>query len=304
MSSGSTVDVARPDERAAAFRLIFQHLRSQEQETRVANALRLVNAGELDPASVLVSRDRSRLRGAMVCLPVAGASGLVWPPQTAGSRNRQEVEDRLLQHALGWLRQRGAKLAQALLAADEVHLAGSLMRNGFQHISKLSYLRHDLIEPLGTKVRPTRLSYEPYSRGDRELFHQTLLRTYEGTQDCPEVNGLRSLEEILEGHRAQGVHSAERWWLVREGRDPVGVLLLTEMPEWQALDVSYLGVVPEARRRGSAREMTRQAIQEARLHGGAQLTLAVDARNQPAWNLYCGLGFEVYDEREVYLAIW
>jgi ribosomal protein S18 acetylase RimI-like enzyme len=47
-----------------------------------------------------------------------------------------------------------------------------------------------------------------------------------------------------------------------------------------------------------------KALREARAARVARLTLAVDARNRPAWNLYQKLGFEPYDQREVYLAIW
>jgi len=87
-------------------------------------------------------------------------------------------------------------------------------------------------------------------------------------------------------------------------RQPVGVLLLTAIPEWRAWDVSYLGIVPEARRRGLGRELTRKAIQETRTAGAGQLTLAVDSRNDAASDLYLSVGFERYDQREVYLAIW
>ena len=67
---------------------------------------------------------------------------------------------------------------------------------------------------------------------------------------------------------------------------------------------AYLGIVPEARRHGYGRQLARKAIVEARAAGAAQLTLSVDARNRPAWELYRGLGFESFDQREVYLAIW
>jgi hypothetical protein len=30
----------------------------------------------------------------------------------------------------------------------------------------------------------------------------------------------------------------------------------------------------------------------------------VDARNRPAWDLYCRVGFEPFDQREVFLATW
>jgi ribosomal protein S18 acetylase RimI-like enzyme len=167
----------------------------------------------------------------------------------------------------------------------------------------LWYLRHDLggwDDPLPDKPI---LTYRAY-HANPALFHETLLHSYEETRDCPELNGVRTLEEIIDGHKAQGIHSPDRWWLALDADRPVGVILVTEIPDWQGWDLSYIGVVPEARRRGIGRALTRKVLSEARRAAATQLTLAVDARNRPAWNLYLGLGFEPFDQREVYLAIW
>jgi ribosomal protein S18 acetylase RimI-like enzyme len=295
---------ARPEELAAAFQLIFQHVAPAEQPGRVANALRLIRQGEFDPAAVWVVRRRRQLIGAVVCLPAAGASALIWPPQVRGGNPGPPIEDLLLQSATTWVRNSGAKLGQTLLAPDEAHLAASLERNGFRHVTRLWYLRHGLrLEPQWFAL-PKNLHFEDYQRCAHEVFHQTLLTTYEESQDCPEVNGVRELPEILEGHRAQGNYNPRRWWLVREGDQPVGVLLLAEVPDWQGWDLSYLGVVPQARGRGIGRALARHALRQAHAAGAGQLSLAVDSRNQLAWKLYRGLNFEPFDHREVYLAIW
>jgi ribosomal protein S18 acetylase RimI-like enzyme len=306
MSEPPAVAPARPDEREAAFRLIFRHLSDADQSARLANALRLVEAGELDPAGVLVARGRAgRLLGALVCLPVPGASGLLWPPQAAAGAGREAAEDALVRHAVSWLRGRGARLGQALLPPQDVPAARPLERNGFDHVTTLWYMQHDLDAPPPGRRGGRRVVCVPYAGlPDRDLFHRTLLRTYEGTLDCPEVNGARTVEEVLEGHRAQGRHDPGRWWLARAGGEAVGVLLMAEMPEWDSWDVSYVGVVPEARRRGFGRELVARALAEARRAGAPRVTLSVDARNRPAWELYTDLGFEAHDRREVYLAVW
>lgn len=305
MASLPPIDSARTVELAPALRLLFQHIPADEREMRVGNALRLIQQGELDPAGVFVARDAGRLLGSMVVLPVPGASALVWPPQTLGGRGHKELEDQLVRHASAWLRQRGARLAQALLMSNEAYLAASLERNGFVHITSLWYLRHHLIDlPLATLAGKERLTYQSFDSAPRDLFEQTLLATYEQTLDCPEVNGVRTVEQIMEGHASQGRHDPDRWWLALSGRRPVGVLLVTELPEWNAWDLSYVGVVPAARGRGLGRELVCKALFEARAAEAAQLTLSVDMRNRPARNLYQRLDFEPCDEREVYLAIW
>jgi ribosomal protein S18 acetylase RimI-like enzyme len=295
---------ARPQELEAAFRLVFLHLADGERPARVANALHLVRRGELDPAGILLATAGGTPVGALVCLPVPGASGLLWPPQAVEGPGRAEVEDALVCRATAWLRQRGAKLGQCLLSEDEVPLAGPLLRNGFAHVTALWYMQHDLSRPTQAPGGAA-LSYVPYPQlPNPAAFHDTLLHTYEGTEDCPEISGVRTVEEIIEGHRAQGKHDPARWWLaLAEGR-PAGVLLLCEVPEWAAWDVAYVGVVPEARGRGYGRALMHKALSEARADGVARLTLSVDVRNRRAWKLYTALGFEPHDRREVFLAMW
>ncbi|HTU21338.1 MAG TPA: N-acetyltransferase [Gemmataceae bacterium] len=299
---------ARTEEWAAAFRLIFQYLPAQESERLCANALHMLQRGELNPQGLFLVRGPAGPRGALYCLPVPGRSALLWPPGAVEDR-RAELEDSLLRHACGWLRQRGVKLTQTLLAQKETFLAAPLLRNGFTAVTLLWYMRHDLSLPVHCLNTPARLDYQCFD--DDMLFRLTLRRTYEATLDCPEVNGVRSIEEVLEGHRAQGVFDPGRWWLVRsrDRRDagptePVGVLMMTEMPESGDWEVSYMGVVPDARRRGFGREMLLHALCEARAADVPTVTLSVDARNQPAWQLYRSVGFEPYDQRIVYLAIF
>jgi mycothiol synthase len=294
-------EAARTEDWAAALRHIFQYLRTEERENRCANALRLLQRGELDPQGLFIVRGPASQRGAILCLPIPGRSALLWPPGVMGDRPT-ETEDALMQHACAWLRQRGVKLVQTLLSPEEMRFNDPLLRNGFSLVTHLLYMRHDLHLPVDCLNVPSRLDYQTFA--DDVLFRQTLLRTYEGSLDCPEVNGVRSIEDVIEGHRAQGDFDPERWWLVHEGKQPVGVLMMTEIPESGDWELAYMGMVPEARRRGFGREMLLHALCEARGSGVPTVTLSVDARNGPANNLYRSLGFEPYDWREVYLAFF
>jgi ribosomal protein S18 acetylase RimI-like enzyme len=297
------VETARPEDREAALRLIFQHLESADRQKRVANALHLMELGKLSPEGLFVIRDRQTVAGAMICLPIPGAGALVWPPRTVPSSLRNQVEDALIDQVRAWLRQRGAKLGQALLSKDEAILAAPLERNGYRHITTLRYLRCSGKLPL-MSTRQSGLVWQPYDPQDSAVFARTLLRTYQGTRDCPEVNGVRTIDEILDGHKADAGCNLEHWWLASDADGPVGVLLVNESAEWEAWEVAYVGVVPEARGRGMGRQLMLKALTAAHEANVAQLTLCVDARNTPALRLYQELGFEPYDEREVYLAVW
>ncbi len=295
---------ARPDEYHAALRLAFRHLGHAEREVLVTNALRMIESGALDAEGLLVLAGADGLLGSMVCQPVPGAGGLVWPPQSVEGPGVEAREDALTAHSVAWLRSRGAKLGQALLAPDDAARSAALVRHGFAHVTALWYLRHHLDLSAPCLSGPERLTYRDFDEADAEVFRRTLMRTYEGTHDCPEINGVRDVEEILAGHRAQGAHDPALWWLASAGGEAAGVLLLTDVPELRAWEVAYVGVVPEARRRGYGREMMLRALVEARAAGAGQVTLSVDARNEPAWRLYRELGFEASERREVYLAVW
>jgi ribosomal protein S18 acetylase RimI-like enzyme len=302
-----SAEPARPEERAAALRLVFQHLAPEDRVARVANALTLIVQGDLDPQGITVVRRGADLLGAMVSMRLAGAGGLVWPPQVKKGVPTSPVEDALVRQACLWLRQGGTKVAQALLPAEEAPLADPLLRHGFRHVTRLWYMRHGLGGPRAEPAPPTDglgLHFQDYPHCDPLLFQDTLLRTYLGTLDCPELNGVREVEEILEGHRHQGKYDPQRWQLLFRGEAPVGILLLAEMPDWAALDISFLGVVPEARGAGLGRVLTAHALAEGRRAGVSHVTLAVDCRNLPAWKLYREHGFVPHERREVYLALW
>jgi ribosomal protein S18 acetylase RimI-like enzyme len=299
----SELRAASVAERAEALRLLFQRQTPTEADRLVANALWLISDGQVDPDGLFVLADPSGLLGVLLCIALPGASALVWGPETICDEARREREDQLLSHGLVWLRSRGVKVAQALLPPHEHSEVATLERHGFRHITHLWYLRRPPARPLPSVPFVPRLQYEPFQQTDPDLFRQALLLSYVDTLDCPEVNGARTAEEILQGHRAQGLFDPQLWWLLRYEDRPIGVLLVIEQTDSTDWEVSYLGLVPEARRRGFGREAMLHVLQRAD-EAARGVGLSVDGRNHPAWELYRGLGFVPCERREICLAIW
>jgi ribosomal protein S18 acetylase RimI-like enzyme len=310
MIPGVTITPAEPDERTAALKLAFGHLDPETRLARIAGGLELVDRGEMDPDGILVARVEDRLVGAMVAAPVPGAGAAVWPPQVnmppAINRGLTEdaVADELVRRAAAWLRGRGVKLAQALLAMEEADLAAPLVRGGFRRATALWYLRHDLNDiPAMHHCEGPQIDFATYQEVGAERFGDVLGRTYEGTLDCPEISEARSPSEALAGHQA-GEFDPQLWWLAEVGGSPVGLLLVNPALDGDGWDIAYVGVVPECRRQGFGRELVLKALLEAEAAGEPSVTLAVDARNRPARELYRRLGFEPRESRDVLLAVW
>ena len=48
-------------------------------------------------------------------------------------------------------------------------------------------------------------------------------RTYEGSLDGPQIEGVRAIDDVLAGYRASGPFSAERWLVASRGGETLVV---------------------------------------------------------------------------------
>jgi len=292
---------ARPDEWEAALRLFFSRFNEPEQSERAQRALRMIEQGEVAYDNVLVCREGEAILAAMVAMPMAGAAGLIWPPIAARGADAATAQ-RLLHFACDQMKRRGCKFVQALLEPADADLDEPLVRCGFAPITTLLYLQNRLRADEPPVAPLPRLACQPYSCNG-ELFRATLLRTYEGAQDCPELNPLRTAEEIVAGYQSLPGCDLAHWSLAWHDGRAVGVLILNPVPDSPSWELCYVGLVPEARGRGLGSSLTRLAMREAHFRGAVRMTLTVDQRNAPARRMYQRLGFEEFDRRAVYLWI-
>jgi ribosomal protein S18 acetylase RimI-like enzyme len=204
----------------------------------------------------------------------------------------------LLQAAVAQAWRRDATLVQTLLETDASDHATRLQKAGFRHIADLLYL----VSPRDSfpEIRPTLpLALRPYDEQQRSALAELIEQTYEGTRDCPQLNGVRSPEDVVAGYQAIGQFSPQRWLIAsQEGRD-VGCLLLADHPSYDQWELVYLGLVPQARGQGIGFALTRYAQWLAQQAGRERLVLAVDADNAPALRLYAQAGFQTWDRRSV-----
>lgn len=292
------ITTAKTSEWTAAFELAFQRCSETERPNRIADALAMAAGGELDPQGIFVARCGDDIIGVEVAMPLAGTSGMLWMPETTSDAPPALAID-LVRHALAYFEQRGTKIAEAIVPPSDLSRTTPFSEAGMRHVGRLRYLRHDLILLPEIPVSP-QLRLASSRDVSPELFAATLARTYRGTLDFPELNEVRTIDEILEGHRRAGVHRPENWLLASIDGKPAGVVLLTEVPG-EAWDLSYLGVAPEHRRRGVGRRLAHAALRLAQLAGCLELSVAADERNAPALQLYRSLGFEEGPVREVFL---
>jgi len=294
-----------PHERVLALQLLLGDLAPGDRERRVTQILAETDADDFD--GLLVAVHEAGLAGAIWARPQAGRIAQVWAPRLAVAEPESTLHE-LLAAADVFLAARHVRLAQALLPTDTGPDAERLRGSGFRHVADLLYLV-SLRSSFPDAAPATCFEFESDEPYQSQRWAQIVEQTYQGTQDCPELNGVRNVRDVLAGYRAATGDGPGHWLIARHkppGGEPldVGCLLLAEHPEGRQWELLYMGLVPEARGRGWGTDLVRHAQWLAAQAGIDRLVLAVDARNAPALSAYAAAGFVAWDRRSIFLKLF
>ncbi len=301
----SRVGPCSPSERREALGVLYRRVPESLRGRLVDDALAEVAAGTVDLSGLWIARRRNgQMIGAILTQGLAGRAAALWAPEIDTIWGRRALAHALVRAALDDLRARGFVLVQALLdESAPPEAAEDLKAGGMPHITDLVYLEGDTQTPLPLSWELPVIEWLPFEVATEREFRQVLQKTYIDSLDMPELEGMRSLDDVLASHKASGRFVSERWRVGRVlGTPEAGaVLLLSEIPERDAWEVAYLGITPAARGRGLGRAVLAHALDLARPHV-ARIELAVDIRNLPAHNLYRSAGMRPFDRRAVHIA--
>jgi ribosomal protein S18 acetylase RimI-like enzyme len=227
-----------------------------------------------------------------------GKTAQVWLPRLESGEPSATALG-LFQAIDAWLEEQSIELAQALFEQISEEEEQLLLQAGFVYLSDLLYLASPT-EQFPESSPASQLEFTPYDPSRHEALKSVIEATYFQTLDCPKLNDLRDMEEVVEGYRSSGVFLANLWSLVRfEGKD-IGCLLLVDHPEYDNVELVYMGVVSATRGRGFGMEIARFAQWQTKCLGRARIVVAVDAANEPAVRMYSAVGFQAWDRRRVY----
>ena len=255
-------------------------------------------AGNLDVSCLFVAVVDDEVAGAALTVSSPGRVCLAFPPRTS----RPGVDaGRLLTGSLDLTRRRGSAWAQALVPTDAAGDRRLLTDHGFEYLTDLVYMQRRASSPSVDVPDPVGLTWRTYSLDTHAAFASVIERTYEQTHDCPRLNGTRPVSDVIAGHKADGVFTPACWLLACESGGAVGCMLGNPVPETASLEISYMGVVPEARGRSLGKTLCAKAIRLACQRNIAYVTLAMDCQNGPGRSVYEAMGFRSVTRRAVFL---
>ncbi len=252
----------------------------------------------------LLVRQGQRPAGALGFHRLSQGRGIVYLPlQLTPEALPPLARQSLAQQAAAVLEEQPGCLWQVLPGAEQA--AGWrawLFSLGFELLSSVQYWRY----PVGTSSRRATGAppgeVVPAAAFRPEELIQLVHRTYQHSRDFPELAGIDSPAEALASYYRTGTSGDRFWYVACTEGVPVGLLLLAQLAhqpkkQWE---LCYLGVEPRFRGRGWGRALLNHGLAEARSHGVQELLLGVDRRNEPALRLYRRLGFELFDQRELF----
>jgi ribosomal protein S18 acetylase RimI-like enzyme len=210
---------------------------------------------------------------------------LLCSPMKIGDRAAGALIDAVCEHFVP----RGIKLAQVLLEPGEPPTEALFTAHQFRRIAELIYLQGTVKRAQYPAV-PKDMSWSVYSPQTHADFATTIVVSYRQSLDCPGLNGVRDIEDVLAGHKSSGKFDPRYWFLLRERGQGIGAILVSRLPLTDSAELVYLGLAPEARRRGLAALMMQQALAATVQMGASRLSLAVDSQNVPALKLYYRFG--------------
>jgi ribosomal protein S18 acetylase RimI-like enzyme len=279
--------------------------------------------GVVDPPTAPgASKARQRVRQVALAVLGTGRTAMIFlsNPDTPRHFGSIETQTREISASV-----RAALAGLAALAPDQVALAQTLIEPdqtwahkacidaGMISVGRLDYMRKPITQgdlsasippnwPDGIEVRPIRSLDHDDPNSDRALLISALEGSYIDTLDCPELCGLRTMDDVVDSHMATGDFVATRWHLIFMGGKPAGCCLLTHSPESRSVELVYLGIAPIARGLGLGRAVLAYTIAQLGPIDIAEITCAVDDRNAPAIRIYESLGFERFDARAGFVA--
>lgn len=288
------------NEQAAALSLLFPLEDISDSRAQAKQALARIDEGKADARALVWATlpVPERITPAIGVCWIEGQAGNVGyvhiPVVHTGLPERRQCERELFEAAEALARASGITWLQTLL--DPFNTVSPLLRRlGFRHVSTLVY--QAALQPMqGREPSSLRIRSQPYEASLRPLLEEMLAATYEGSLDCPALNGTRSSSDTLQSYETIGQAGTRHWQLIYRDETPIGCLLLAvHTPEEPAAssfgELIYWGVIPSVRGQGFGREILELALGQASELQLDKLVLAVDAANEPALRLYEQLGF-------------
>ncbi len=272
----------------------------QDDDGRAARFIEFAALANMDLDQCwAIQRPNSDLNPVCLAVPNAGRTATLIASNPRRDRERRDLTQ-LLAYVRTHLDSSRVALGQVILTRTERQLRRAYLEAGFTYLADLGYLERkskpsdsacDANWPDGCTVESLDVNTNWTD------FRHAMLESYKNTLDCPMLCSLRTVDDIMAGHREAGVFTPNLWTLIRMDGKPAAVLILNPFEDQGLVELTYIGVGAQFRRNGLAKSLMNLAFRQTHARGAEKITLAVDESNVPAIQMYREIGFRRVDRR-------
>lgn len=237
----------------------------------------------------------SGIKRAVLIVKNAGSTATFLATEPLSKSDIKNIS-KLIREGVQLLNHHETTIAQTIMRVGSTLLKQAFKSAGFSTLANLMYMECTRLKELDSR-NIDQLTFVSMDQRDDNILGSIMLQTYDGSLDCPKIHGLRSVQDIIDGHRKTEHYNAQLWSIAELDGRPVGVLLLNPTTEPRCIELAYLGVAPWARNEGIARAIMNHCVAEGKKFGFSKITLAVDADNFPAVGLYKKWNFHISSVR-------
>ncbi|MDP7006397.1 MAG: GNAT family N-acetyltransferase [Phycisphaerales bacterium] len=231
-----------------------------------------------------VTSSQSNIKHSLLIVKNAGATATFIATEPSKNTEIDEIS-KLITEGVQILDGGNTSVAQTIMKNSNTKLARAFSKAGFSTLATLVYLESKIPNKRGLTYSDNIDFVSMENRSDKALG-SILNQTYENSLDCPKIHGLRSVDDIIVGHRTAGNYNPKLWTIAELDNRHAGILLLNPLSDSTSVELAYIGVAPWARNHGVADALVDYCFYLGSDYGFSEVTLAVDANNRPALNLY------------------
>lgn len=280
---------ARAEEIESSLRLILSHAGGLADHSQVVDFIAFAAERHIDVREIWLAEAEGRIGWAVLPILSPGRTMLLFVPPVG---DHEPAAGQLINTVCDHFGKLAIHLAQALLDPGDEEARELFLSRRFRQMAELIYLSVTIRRPPPAPPLPPGISWKEYSDPTHPLFARAIGESYENSLDCPGLNGLRDIQDVIAGHKATGEFDPAAWFVLTHYDEPLGAVLLSRIPRTDAVELVYLGLTPAARGRGLADLLMRQALWATARMKRSRLTLAVDSENAPALKLYYRHGMQ------------
>jgi ribosomal protein S18 acetylase RimI-like enzyme len=277
---------AAPPDVLPALQMILGMNGQLAEESQAADFMRITARRGVQLSDIFVADTSEGLAWAVLPMLSPGRTMLLMGASVRFAGEFYPAVRQVMERVCRLFAARGVQLAQALLDPSDPLSIQTYMDSGFERMAELIYLHRALRRAPAPPSLPAAFQLRTYSEQTHPAFAAAIIASYENSLDCPPLNGLRDVEDIIAGHKSAGEFDPADWFVLMHHEEPVAVLLLSRTIHGDAMELVYLGISPQARGHGLGDHLMRVATHRVIERKIRRMTLAVDSVNAPALRLY------------------